>query len=52
MHQPNPLTDVIMVGSRATVTSEDNLKLLTAHCIFNGDQDKVAEYMGITKNAV
>jgi hypothetical protein len=33
------------------VTVEDNFKLLAAYCIFNGETDKVATYMGITKNA-
>ena len=31
---------------------EDNFKLLASYCLFNGDADKVAKYMGITKNAV
>ena len=31
---------------------EDNFKLLASYCVFNGDADKVARYMGITKNAV
>lgn len=33
------------------VSIEDNLKLVLAYSIFDGDADKAAKYMGITKNA-
>ena len=36
----------------APVTPEENYKLLAAYCVANGDQEIVAKYMGITKNAV
>ena len=32
-------------------SEEDNMKLLAAFCILNGDYDRIATYMGITKNA-
>ena len=36
----------------APVTDEENYKLLAACCVANNDFDIVAQYMGITKNAV
>jgi hypothetical protein len=33
------------------ISVEENFKLLASYCLFNGDTDKVAAYMNITKNA-
>ena len=38
--------------STMPLSMEDNFKLLASYCLFDGNADKVANYMGITKNAV